>query len=172
VSRDLLALAIALVLAAAAQDLLPGLPGTPLKLPFLTGIAAYYALNRPVPVALLAALAAGCLTDGAGGLPGGCTSVFLLLAGLGLRPLKRFLLDGSPAGVSVACAGLALLQAVWQTAWVRLALPGGAWQVVGGYALLLPSGAIAGAAAGFGAGLLDRWDGNVRPREEIRERGC
>lgn len=169
---DLPVMLVTLALAAAAQDLLPGMPGTPLKIPFLTGVVVYYALNRPLVLAAVAALWAGWLTDGAGGLPGACTWIFLVLLALALRPLRRLLLNGSFAGVVAAATGVALLQAFWQLAWTRLALPGGTWRTVGDLALLLPSGAVAGAAA-FGLGhTLDRCAGNVKPQEEIRGRGC
>ena len=164
---DLPVLAVMLALAAASQDLLPGMPGTSLKVPFLLGVTIYFALNRPWALALLAAVCAGWLTDGPGGLPGGCTSTYLLLLALVLRPMRKLLLDGSFAGVVAATTGAALLQALWQLAWARLALPTGGWRMAGDFVLLLPSGAIAGTAA-YGLGnLLDRFAGNVKPREEI-----
>lgn len=164
---DLPVMLVVLACAAAAQDLLPGMPGTPLKIPFLTGVVVYYALNRPPVLALVAALWAGMLTDGAGGLPGSCTSVFLFLVVLTLRPLRRLLLDGSFAGVVVAATALALLQALWQWAWAAVTPCGGPWRAAGGLLLLLPSGAVAGAAAYALGRLLDRFAGNVRPHEEV-----
>jgi len=164
---DLLVMLVNLALSAAAQDLLPGLPGTPLKIPILMGMVVYYALNRPLVMAAVAGLWAGWLTDGAGCLPGACTSTFLLLLAMVLRLLKTMLMDGSFAGVIVAATASALLQALWQLSWTRLALPGETWRVVGDLALLLPSGAIAGVIA-FGMGrFLDQCAGNVRPREEV-----
>ena len=164
---DLPVMLVLLTCAAAAQDLLPGMPGTPLKIPFLMGVAVYYALNRPPVMALVAALWAGMLTDGAGGLPGSCTSVFLFLAALALRPLRRLLLDGSFIGVVVAATALALLEALWQWAWAAVTPCGGPWRACGALALLLPSGAVAGAAAYMVGRMLDRFAGNVRPHREV-----
>ena len=160
---DLPVLLIVLALAAAAQNMLPGLPGSPLKIPFLSGLVVYYALNRPLVMALVAATWAGWLTDGAGGLPGACTTTFLLLLALILRPMRRLLLDGSLTGVVAATAGVALAQALWQLTWARLALPGGAWRVAGDLMMLLPAGAVAGAAAYASGHTLDLFAGNVKP---------
>lgn len=163
---DLPVMLLVLAVAAAAQNLLPGMPASPLKIPFLSGVVIYYALNRPLVLALVAAAWAGWLTDSAGGLPGSCTATFLLLLALALRPLRRFLLDGSFVGVIAAATVVALLQALWQLTWARLALPGSAWRVAGDLVLLLPAGAIAGAAA-CGLGLtLDRFAGNVKALEK------
>ena len=164
---DLPVMLLTMACAAVAQDLLPGMPGTPLKIPFLTGVVIYYALNRPLVMALVAALWAGMLTDGAGGLPGSCTALFLFLAVLLLRPLRRLLLDGSFTGVVVAATALALAQALWQWAWASVTLSGGAWRAIGGMALLLPSGAVAGAAAYACGRGLDCCAGNVRSHEEV-----
>ncbi len=164
---DLPMMLVALACAVTAQDLLPGMPGTPLKIPFLTGVVIYYALNRPLVMALVAALWAGMLTDGAGGMPGSCTAVFLFLSVLALRPLRRLLLDGSFAGVVVAATMLALAQVLWQWTWAAVTPSGGPWRAVGRLALLLPSGAIAGAAAyALGHGL-DLAAGNVRSQGEV-----
>ena len=166
---DLPVMLIVLLLTAAVQNLLSGFPGSPLKIPFLAGVAVYYALNRPVVMALVAAAWAGWLTDSAGGLPSSCTATFLLLLTLVLRPMRRLLLDGSCAGVVVASAGVALLLALWQLVWARLVLPGGVWRVAGDLVLLLPSGALAGLAAYVLGHTLDQFAGNVRPREEVHE---
>lgn len=165
---DLPVMLVVLALAAAAQNLLPGMPGSPLKIPFLSGVVVYYALNRPLVMALVAAAWGGWLIDSAGGLPGLCTSSFLLLLVLCLRPSRRLLLDGSFAGVVAAATVVALLQALWQLIWARLGLPGSVWRVAGDLVLLLPAGAIAGAAA-YGLGhTLDQFAGNVKTREEIQ----
>ena len=76
---DLPVMLIVLTLSAVAQNLLPGMPGSPLKIPFLSGVVVYYALNRPSVMALVASVWAGWLTDSAGGLPSSCTATFLLL---------------------------------------------------------------------------------------------
>ena len=159
---------VILALTAAAQNLLPGMPATPLKIPFLTGVVVYYALNRPLVMALVAAAWAGWLTDSTGGLSSSCTATFLLLLTLALRPLRQFLLDGSFAGVVAATTVAALWQALWQLVWARLALPGGVWRAAGDLALLLPAGAIAGAAAYCLSHTLDCFSGNVKAQTE----GC
>jgi len=163
---DLPVMLIVLALTAVAQNLLPGLPGSPLKIPFLSGVAVYYALNRPQVMALVAALWAGWLTDSAGGLPGLCTTSFLFLLALLLRPMRHILLNGCFIGVSMTTSGVALALALWQLAWARLVLPGSAWRVAGDLVLLLPSGAIAGATAYSLACTLDRFAGNVKEKAE------
>lgn len=164
---DLLVMVLALLVSAAAQDLLPGLPGETLKIPFLTGVALYYALNRPLAMALVAAMWAGWLTDGPGGLPCACTSIFLLLLALGLRPLRRFFLDGTFIGVVAATMGAVLLQALWQMAWARLAFHGGAWKIIGDIILLPLSGGVAGAVAYPLVRGLDLLSGNVKSRKDV-----
>ena len=164
---DLPVMLMVLALSATAQTLLPGLPGSPLKIPFLAGAAVYYALNRPPVMAWVAAAWAGWLTDGAGGLPSCCTATFLLLLALALRPMRRLLLDGSFVGVMAATTGVALALALWQLTWAHLALPANAWRVAGDLLLLLPAGAIAGATAYALGRTLDCFAGNVRPREEV-----
>lgn len=163
---DLPVMLVVLALTAAAQNLLPGMPGSPLKVPFLSGVVVYYALNRPPVMALVAAIWAGWLTDSVGGLPSSCTATFLLLLSLLLRPLRGFLLEGSFAGVVAAMTVGALLQALWQLTWARLVLPGSVWRVAGDLVLLLPAGAMAGAVAYMLGRTLDRFAGNVRPQEE------
>ncbi len=163
---DLPVMLVLLVLAAVAQNLLPGMPGTALKIPFLTGVAVYYAFNRPLVMALVAAIGAGWLTDSGGGLPALCTSTFLSLLVLVLRPLRRSVLEGSLAGVVVAVTVVALLQALWQLCVARLSLYGG-WRTAGDLLLVLPAGAVAGAAA-YGAGLaLNRMAGTEKLRRKV-----
>ena len=163
---DLPVLLIVVALSAVAQTLLPGMPGSPLKIPFLAGIVVYYALNRPLVLALVAAVWAGWLTDSGGGLPNLCTTSFLLLLALTLRPMRPLLLDGSFAGVAATTTGVALLQALWQLLWAHLALPGNGWRAAGDLLLLLPAGAVAGICAFALANTLDRFSGNVRLQAE------
>ncbi len=164
---DLPVLLIALALSAAVQNLLPGMPGSPLKIPFLSAVAIYCALNRPLVPAMTVAIWAGWLTDSAGGLPNSCTATFLLLLTLAQRPLRRMLLDGAFPGVVVAATVMAPLQALWQLAWARLAMPDNGWRAVGDVALLLPAGGVAGAAAFALFRTLDRWAGNVKRTESV-----
>lgn len=161
---DLPVMCIVLMLAAAAQNLLPGIPDSPLKIPFLSGVVVYYALNRPLVMALVAATWAGWLTDSAGALPSLCTATFLLLLTLALRPMRRLLLDGSFVGVVTAATGVALAQALWQLIWAHVALPGSVGRVVGDLVLLLPAGAVAGVTA-YGVGhMLDQFAGNIKTK--------
>lgn len=163
---DLPVLLVLLLLAAAAQNILPGVPGATLKIPFLTGLAVFYALKRPLPMALAAAVGAGWLTDSGGGLPPFCTVSFLCLLALALRPLRRFLLDGSFAGVVAAVTAAALLQAVWQLCAARLVVSGG-WRTTADLVLVVPAGAVAGGVA-YGAGLLlNRMAGTEKLRGKV-----
>jgi len=159
-------LLVTLALLAAAQNLLPGMPGSPLKIPFLTGVAVYYALNRPLVLALVAAVWAGWIIDSAGGLPASCTPTFLLLLALILRPLRRFLLDGTFAGVVAAATAAVLPQALWQIAYARVVLPENGWRAAGDLVLLLPAGALAGAVAYGLTHTFDRFAGNVKPQTD------
>jgi hypothetical protein len=164
---DLPVMLAALALTAAAQNLLPGLPGSPLKIPFLTGVVVYYALNRPRILACVCAVWAGWLTDSTGGLPVLCTTSFLLLLAFVLHQLRHLLPEGSWTGAVAVAAAAALPQAVWQLIWARLALPGSVWRLAGDLLLLLPAGAVAGAAAFGLARTLDHWAGNARAQDEI-----
>ena len=163
---DLPVLLVVLSLTALTQNLLPGLPGSPLKIPFLSAAVVYYALNRPQVIALVAAVWAGWLTDSSGGLPGICTTSFLLLLTLALHQIRHSLLDGSFIGVVIAATAMALLQTLWQLTWARLALPGSLWRVAGDLVLLLPAGAIAGGVAFGLSRTLDVFAGNVRIQEK------
>ena len=62
---------------------------------------------------------------------------------------------------------MAPLQALWQLAWARLAMPDNGWRAVGDVALLLPAGGVAGAAAFALFRTLDRWAGNVKRTESV-----
>ena len=76
--------------------------------------------------------------------------------------MRHLLLDGSFAGVAITATVVALLQALWQLTWARLALPGSVWRAAGDLLLLLPAGAMAGAVAYGLSHTLDRFAGNVK----------
>ncbi len=77
---NILVLFVVVTLAAILQDGLPPLPWGGVKAPFLIGVAAYYALRRPWPLALPAIVWSGLLLDGLSSLPGGGTGLAAMLA--------------------------------------------------------------------------------------------
>jgi len=119
VDANLVLVGVAVLVAAALQDLIPATAAVPVKWPFLTAVALYYALMRPVLVALTVVIWAGLLTDVLGGLPPGCTCVFLGLMYVAARFLQRVALEVAVAtGMALTCGG-AMLQQVWTRMWVK-----------------------------------------------------
>ena len=106
---DLPVMIAALLVAAALQDTLPGIPcpasqATAAKVQLLPAVALYYILDRPWQMALCAALWAGLLTDALGFLPAGTTTLPLLISAiLGVafrdatkrRPILRIFFEGT-----------------------------------------------------------------------------
>jgi cell shape-determining protein MreD len=91
----------------------------PVKGYFLTAVAAYYVLAKPRLISLVIAIWAGILTDVLGGLPHGCTLVFLLFSYALLLLLKRVLVEATIWQGTVVMAILSMLQQVWTHVWVR-----------------------------------------------------
>ena len=137
--------AVAVLGAAAAQDLVPATRLVPVKWPFLTAVALYYALTKPVLAAAAAGVWAGMLTDALGGLPQGGTCLLLALLYVAARLVRKVF--GEEAAVQgVALMGVAgAVQQVWMRAWA-----GGSG--VAALSLEMAVLAAAGAAAGLAAG--------------------
>ena len=139
-----------LVLAAAAQDLLPSWGGV--KPPLLAAVAVYLAVTRRAPAAILGALAAGGFGDALSGLPGFCTAGFLLVVYLFARAFRRTADLGAPSALLgallLACA--APCGEVWTWIWTGRPWAG----PVAGHLFLA---AVAGFAAGLVVFLLVGW---------------
>ena len=158
--------------AAAAQTLLPPVPGTFLKFPLLVGVACYYALSRPLVIALLAACWAGILTDGAGGVPAGTTPIVLSVLAL-LVAAGRQIIPEASWGMAAALGGLgaSLLVPVQALALARQAYRGvSAWSLAGSMLLLAPAGALAAGLIWRLGRRLDLLAGNITPRKEVETR--
>ena len=156
---------ICLVLAAAAQELVPTFGGT--KTPFLALFAVYTAL-RPSRSWMPAALAAGAFEDALNGSPTLCCTFFTLLAATGahfLRPIAR---DLPPAGVG-ACAAMlvAPVRELWISTWD--VLPPGCPALVRFFASALPAAA-AGALVFVALPAAERLAGFTLPTTERRPR--
>ena len=136
---------ICLVIAAAAQELVPTFGGT--KTPFLALFAVYTAL-RPSRSWLPAALAAGAFEDALNGSPTPCCTFFTLLVATGAHFIRPIVHDLPPAGVG-ACAAMvtAPMRELWLSIWG--ALPPGCPLLVRFFASALP--AVAAGALVFAA---------------------
>jgi len=119
VDAGVVLLGVALLAAAAAQDLIPATRLVPVKWPFLTAVALYCALTRPPLVALTAAVWAGMLADALGGIPQGCTGVFLALVCVAARLFRKVFVDVMIVQGIVLMAAAAPLQQVWTRMWVK-----------------------------------------------------
>lgn len=162
-------LPVMLLLLSSATCLQEFLPGLPLKIPFLTGIAIYYALCRPAWQAGTVALWSGILQDALGGVPLGTTSWLLTAATLAIVAVRRVLLRESVLTAALLGGLLAGVQGLWQYAVVSRAFvirPGAAW--LGLSLTTLALSGVAAAALAFVCGrLLDRMAGNVKLREDV-----
>lgn len=152
--------------AALLQDLIPVTRALPVKVVFLTAVALYAMLTKPVWVALTVAAWAGGLTDALGGLPLLRTSVFLLLMFGVLRLLQRMFLEATLVQGALLTACVSVCQWMWTRLWVSAGMPVFVWQTV----VFLGYAALGGLAAGFFGfalcGWADRMAGNVKPAKE------
>jgi hypothetical protein len=157
---------IALFAAAVAQDLLSITPYMPVKIVFLTAVALYAMLTKPVIVALTALVWAGGLTDALGGQPLFCTLSFLLVVYGVVRVLQRVFLEATlvQGTLLVACAALA--QMAWTRVWAGTGEPLFTWQALKLLGAAIPAGMTAGCVGFAVCGLLDRISGNVKPVKE------
>ena len=110
---------IAVFVGAALQNVISATGAVPVKWPFLTAVALYYALMKPTLMALTVGAWAGLLTDVLGGLPSGCTCVFLALAYGGARVFQRVSVDAAVITGMALTGVAAALQQVWVRVWVR-----------------------------------------------------
>jgi cell shape-determining protein MreD len=157
---------ITLFAAALLQDLIPETPSFPAKVVFLTAVARYSALTKPVWVALTVAAWAGGLTDALGGLPLFCTFSFLLAMYFVVRMLQRVFLEATlvQGTLLVGCAALA--QAVWTQLWAGTGEPFFEWRTLLALGCAVPAGGVAGCAGFAVCGLADRVSGSVKPVKE------
>jgi len=155
-----------LLAAALLQDRIPATPEFPVKVGFLTAVALYHMLAKPVSVALTALVWAGALTDALGGLPLFCTSCFLLAVYGVVRLLQRVFLEATLVQGTLLMACVAVAQAVWTRVWLGMAGPDPVWTtlVAAGYAG--PAGLVAGCLGFAMCGLVDRVSGNLKPMKE------
>ena len=128
---------ICLLVAAAAQELVPAFGGT--KAPVLV-LYALYAATRPARRWMVVALAAGAFEDALNGSPAPCCAFFSLLAATGAHFLRPFVSDLPPAG---AGAGIAMVAAPVHELWLSIwgVLPPGCPTLVRFFASALPAAA-------------------------------
>ena len=159
-------LAFTLFIAALIQDLTPVTTTFPVKPVFLTAVALYAMLTRPVWIALTAAIWAGGLTDALGGLPPLCTPIFLLLSYAAVRLLQRVFLEAGLLRGALVTAVAAAAQWFWTQLWLH---GGAALFTLENLKLLaytVPAGMLAGFTGFIFCGLTDRLSGLVKPVEE------
>lgn len=155
-----------LLMAALMQDLIPANAGFPVKFVFLTAVALYAALTRPVWIALTAAVWAGGLTDALGGLPPLCTPLFLMLLYCAARLLQRvFLVPGLLQGTLLTAAAAAA-QWLWTRLWLHDSAALFTLENLKVLGYTVPAGMLAGFAGFAFCGLADRLSGLVTPVKE------
>ena len=110
---------VSVLIATILQDMIPATALLPVKGYFLTAVAAYYVLAKPRLMSVVIVIWSGVLTDVLGGLPHGCTLVFLLVTTAFLLLLKRILVEATIWHGMVLMAILSMLQQVWTHVWVR-----------------------------------------------------
>ena len=131
---------ICLVLAAAAQELVPSFGGA--KTPVLVLFAIYTAI-RPARRWMLVAMAAGAFEDALNVSPVPCCTFFALFAATGAHFLRPFANDASPVWTGICAAMVAApVHELWISTWG--VLPPGCSVIVRFFASALPA-AIAGA---------------------------
>jgi hypothetical protein len=166
IDMNLPSVAVVLLVAAAAQELVPVTSALPVKVPFLTAVALYHALTKPPPVALTVLVWAGALTDALGGLPLFCTLSFLLVAYWVARLMQRVFLEATLVQGTLLVACAAVCQTLWTRMWVGAAAPFFAWSLVTALAASAPAGLAAGFVGFAVCGRVDRLSGVVKPMKE------
>jgi len=159
---DLVVVAIILLFAAGAQDLLPVAGRLPVKGFPLTAAALYFARSKPTWIALTAHAWAALLTDALGGLPQGCTFTFLMMTLCGVRLLQRFTLAGSIFYGALLTMCLAPLQHLWMHGWMGgiAGVPVFSRSMLLLMAASMPVGLLTGADVFWGCGVMESFAGN------------
>lgn len=157
---------LSLLAAAVAQDLAPASSGLPVKPVFLTAVALYAMLTRPVWVALPVTVWAGGLTDALGGLPLLCTAIFLLLAYGAVKLLQRVVLEACWLHGMLLTAVVASAQMAWTIVWSGAIRPLFELRTLTVLVCALPFGMLAGLAVFAICGFADRLAGIVKPTKE------
>lgn len=159
-------LIFSLLLAAFLQSAVPLMPLLPLKIPLLSVVALYSALNRPVWMALVALLWAGALTDALGSLPVLTTPIFLLLLFATIRIVQRFVtIQGIWQG-ALLCGIATVTQTLWTVSAVQGLGVAGVTTNLKLALAALPIGLLAGFSGFMLCGLLDRLSGVSKPVKE------
>ncbi len=158
--------AACLFAAACAQELVPAPPQAPVKAVFLTAVGLYFALTRPVAMALTVLVWAGALTDALGGLPLACTLTFLMAVYVGVRLLQRAFLEATVFQGTLLVGCVSVVQVVWTRLWAHAGGPLFSWETLVRLEWALPVGMAAGFVGFAVCGLADRLSGNVRPVKE------
>ena len=163
---NLLVMLFTLFAAALLQDLIPVKPAFPVKIVFLTSVALYAALTKPVWVALTAQAWAGGLTDALGGLPLFCTFSFLLVMYGVARMLQRVFREATLVQGTLLVGCAAVGQMLWTRLWAGTGEPFFEWQTLMALGYAVPAGGVAGLVGFALCGLADRVSGNVKPVKE------
>ena len=158
--------AFTLFAAAVAQDLIPVTAHVPVKVGFLTATGLYFAMTKPMPVALTALVWAGGLTDALGGLPLLCTFSFLVMVYGAVRMLQRVFLEATPMQGALLGACTAVTQVIWTRMWLETGEPFFSWHTLMVLGVAAPVGLAAGGICFAVCGLVDRVSGNVKPVKE------
>lgn len=171
-SLDVPVMLMLLGAAAAMQTLLPPLPAGGFKLPLLAAVACYYAVSRPIMMALVAAVWAGILTDALGGLPPGTSAWALLVLVLVIVGVRQMAPEASWGLAAAAGAVSAPLLAITQRLMLarRGLIPALDLPLFIAIGLLIPAGALAAGCVWRTGRLLDLWAGNIAPRKEVETR--
>lgn len=110
---------VSVLTATILQDMIPVTAFLPVKGYFLTAVAVYYVLSKPRLISVVMVTWAGIVTDVLGGLPHGCTLVFLFVVFAFLLLLRRILVEATILHGTVLMAIVSMLQQVWTHVWVR-----------------------------------------------------
>ncbi|MGI5869957.1 MAG: hypothetical protein ACOX9C_11005 [Kiritimatiellia bacterium] len=156
--KTALVMAVAVVLATAAQSICPPVPGLYVKAPFLLGVPIYYAMRRGAGSAMVSAVWCGIVDDGLGNLPYGLSFVaFPVVAAFCLTVLRKQLSEGVVSCMVAAAGAGALLQALQGAALAfdgRFSMP----PLLFVAARVALAAVVAGIAGGIVATLTRRWD--------------